>query len=193
MKKHPSDGAHSRARALRRQMTEAEQRTWRMLRMRQISGYRFRRQAPIGRYIADFVCHEARLIVEIDGGQHDVASQGEIERSRFLEDQGYRMLRFWNNEVLENPEGVLMTIAAVLAETSPPPYPSPFKGEGAKGSYPSPIKGEGAKGSYPSPIKGEGAKRPYPPDQRGGREKVLPSGFRVIGQRWKISRLGHRS
>jgi very-short-patch-repair endonuclease len=121
MKKYPSDGAHDRARALRRQMTEAEQRLWGLLRRRQINGCRFRRQAPIGCYIADFVCHEARLIIEVDGGQHDAALLAEVERSRFLEGQGYRILRFWNNEVLENPDGVLIRIAAVLAERSPPP------------------------------------------------------------------------
>jgi very-short-patch-repair endonuclease len=66
-------------------MTEAERRIWRMLRARQIEGFRFRRQVPIGRYIADFVCHEAGLIVEIDGSQHDAASPHEVERSRFLE------------------------------------------------------------------------------------------------------------
>src|SRR5215472_6095656 len=71
MKKYPMGGAHERARALRREMTEAETKLWRMLRSRQIEGYRFRRQVPLGRYIADFVCHEARLIVELDGGQHD--------------------------------------------------------------------------------------------------------------------------
>jgi len=85
MKKCPSNGARDRARALRRQMTEAEQRLWRMLRMRQINGCRFRRRVPFGPYIADFVCHEARLIIEVDGGQHDAASQDEVARGRFLE------------------------------------------------------------------------------------------------------------
>jgi very-short-patch-repair endonuclease len=143
MKKHPSCGAHDRARVLRRQMTEAERRVWQMLRMRQVNGCRFRRQAPIGRYIVDFVCHEARLIIEVDGGQHDAAAQPEAERSRFFEGQGYRILRFWNNEVLENREGVLMTIAAALAAASPPrdhPHPTP---EGSPPPQPSPIEGEG--------------------------------------------------
>jgi very-short-patch-repair endonuclease len=149
MKKHPIDGAHDRARALRRQMTEAEQRIWRMLRMRQAGGYRFRRQAPIGRYIADFVCHEARLIIEIDGGQHDAAAPVEVERCRFLADQGYRMLRFWNNEVLGNPEGVLMAIAAVLANGSPPPKPEaspPPKPEASPPPQPSPSRGRAREG-----------------------------------------------
>ena len=68
MKKHPADGAHARARSLRQSMTEAERRLWQILRSHQMTGYKFRRQVPIGRYIGDFVCHEARLIVEIDGG-----------------------------------------------------------------------------------------------------------------------------
>ena len=90
MKKEPSEGAHRRARILRREMTEAEIRLWQTLRLRQTEGYRFRRQVPIGRFIADFVCHAARLIVEIDGGQHDLLSQEEVSRTQFLEGQGYR-------------------------------------------------------------------------------------------------------
>jgi very-short-patch-repair endonuclease len=84
MKKHPVDGARTRARSLRGNMTEAEGRVWHILRAHQMKGYKFRRQVPIGRYIADFVCHEARLIVEIDGGQHKRSSPPEAERSRFL-------------------------------------------------------------------------------------------------------------
>src|SRR5215831_6412328 len=105
MKRQPSDGARERARMLRREMTEAEKRLWQVLRSRQTEGYRFRRQVPIGRFVADFVCHEARLIVEIDGGQHDPSSELEARRTRFLEGEGYRVLRFWNNEVLANPDG----------------------------------------------------------------------------------------
>src|SRR5579863_3717009 len=102
MKKHPPAGAHVRSRTLRQNMTEAEKAVWAMLRSRQIGGHRFRRQVPLGQYIADFVCHEARLIIEIDGGQHGASSGAEIERTRFLESEGYRILRFWNNDVLEN-------------------------------------------------------------------------------------------
>jgi len=109
-------------------MTEAERRIWSIVRARQIDGFRFRQQVPIGRYIADFVCHEARLIIEIDGGQHDAGSPHDVERSRFLEGQGYLMLRFWNNEVLANPEGVVTAIAAALAAASPPPHPPPSRG-----------------------------------------------------------------
>ena len=120
MKKRPSEGAHLRARTLRRQMTEAEQRLWRMLRSGQTQGYRFRRQVPIGALIADFVCHAANLIVEIDGRQHDPLSEQEAARLRFLEGEGYRVLRFWNNQVLENPEGMRAVIAEHLHRVTPP-------------------------------------------------------------------------
>jgi very-short-patch-repair endonuclease len=83
---------------------------------------------PLGRYIADFVCHEASLIVEIDGGQHNPSSEREVLRTRFLESQGYRVLRFWNNEVLENPNGVQTVIARELTLRSPPPNPPPSWG-----------------------------------------------------------------
>jgi very-short-patch-repair endonuclease len=129
MKKHPADGALARARSLRQSMTEAERRLWQILRSHQMTGYKFRRQVPIGRYIADFVCHEARLIVEIDGGQHDRSSPQEAERSGFLEKEGYRILRFWNNEVLANPDGVHQTIADELGRITPT-HPSAMMGEG---------------------------------------------------------------
>ena len=128
MKKHPIGGAHERARALRREMTQAETKLWWMLRSRQIEGHRFRRQVPLGRYIADFVCHEARLIVELDGGQHDSLSQQEADRSRFLQSEGYRVLRFWNDEVLANPEGDAMIVENLRR---PHPHPTlPHRGGG---------------------------------------------------------------
>jgi very-short-patch-repair endonuclease len=119
MKKHPVDSAHARARTLRHNMTEAEKRIWQILRSHGMNGYKFRRQVPIGRYIADFASHEARLIVEIDGGQHDRSSPQEAGRSSFLENQGYRILRFWNNEVLANPDGVHETIADEMRRITP--------------------------------------------------------------------------
>ena len=119
MKKYPVDGARARARTLRQNMTEAERRVWRILRSEQIKGYKFRRQVPIGRYIADFVCHEARLIVEIDGGQHDRSSLQEAERNSFLQNEGYRILRFWNNEILATLDGVHETIAGELDRITP--------------------------------------------------------------------------
>ena len=92
MKKWPSDSAREHAKALRREMTEAEKKIWWRLRSGQTEGYRFRRQAPFGSFIADFVCHEAKLIVEIDGGQHESLSEGETTRTRLLEGEGYRVL-----------------------------------------------------------------------------------------------------
>lgn len=128
MKKYPVHGAGVRARSLRKNMTEAESQVWRILRSHQISGYKFRRQVPIGRYIADFVCHGARLIVEMDGGQHDRSSLRKAERSMFLQNEGYRILRFWNNEVLVNFDGVYKTLADALCRVTPS-LPSPIKGE----------------------------------------------------------------
>ena len=152
MKKEPSEGAHRRARILRRETTEAETRLWQMLRLRQTEGYRFRRQVPIGRFIADFVCHAARLIIEIDGGQDDLLSEEEVSRTQFLEGQGYRVLRFWNNEVLDNPEGVRSVIAENLHRVTPT-HPRAIgrqnrlclASDACRWSSParSPIKGEG--------------------------------------------------
>jgi very-short-patch-repair endonuclease len=136
MKKHPAPGAHARARTLRSNMTEAERRIWQILRSEQMQGHKFRRQVPIGRYIADFVCHKARLVIEIDGGQHERSSLREIGRSAFLQHEGYRVLRFWNNEVLTNLEGVYATIAEALDISpieAPRHAPSPLMGEGRGG------------------------------------------------------------
>src|SRR5262249_32003073 len=129
VKKAPSGRAGERARTLRRDMTEAERRLWQMLRSRQTEGYRFRRQVPIGGFIADFVCPAARLIVEIDGGQHDPSSEAEATRTRFLEAEGYRVLRFWNNEVLDNLEGVQTVIAYALHQATPT-HTLPHRGGG---------------------------------------------------------------
>jgi len=107
-------------------MTQAEKQIWHILRLRQIKAQKFRRQVLIGAYIADFVCHDARLIVEIDGGQHDHLSYREAERTEFLQNEGYRILRFWNNEILNNLDGVHHAIADALA-ASPPPNPPPSR------------------------------------------------------------------
>jgi len=119
MKKYPVDGALAPARSLRQNMTGAEWRLWQILRSHQMKGHQFHRQVPIGRYIADFVCHEARLIVEIDGGQHDRSSSQEAERNEFLQSEGYRILRFWNNEVLANLDGVHQAIVGELRGITP--------------------------------------------------------------------------
>ena len=108
-------------------MTEAERRLWQILRSQQMNGYKFRRQAPIGRYIADFVCHEARLIVEIDGGQHDRSSPRETERTGFLQNEGYRILRFWNNEIWNSSKASITRLSTRWPH-HPHPNPPPSRG-----------------------------------------------------------------
>jgi very-short-patch-repair endonuclease len=106
---------------LRNNPTEAEKRLWSKLRLKQIDGHRFRRQVPIGRYIVDFVCFDQRLIIEVDGGQHDSRAIEDDAPTAWLEREGFRGLRFWNNEVLGNIEGVYDIIVAHLASDIPPP------------------------------------------------------------------------
>jgi very-short-patch-repair endonuclease len=102
--------ADRRAKAMRRDPTVAEKRLWEALRSRQLAGTKFRRQAPIRSFIVDFVAPSARLIIEIDGGQHATESERDAARTRALEKEGYRVIRFWNNDVIDNLDGVLQTI-----------------------------------------------------------------------------------
>jgi very-short-patch-repair endonuclease len=110
-------------------MTEAEKRLWYRLRAHRFQGASFRRQSPIGPFIVDFVCQSARLIVEVDGGQHSDAA-ADNKRDAWLTAQGYRVLRFWNDEVLRQTDSVLQVIATTLAETSPPSRPPPLRADG---------------------------------------------------------------
>jgi very-short-patch-repair endonuclease len=103
------------SKSLRREMTDPEMRLWYRLRAGRFDGWKFRRQVPLGDYVVDFLCENARLIVEIDGGQHADQQEDDLARTRWLEQQGYRVMRFWNNEVLENMDGVLETLFPVLA------------------------------------------------------------------------------
>jgi very-short-patch-repair endonuclease len=105
------------ARKLRSTSTDAEQRLWHHLRGRRLEGFKFRRQFPIGRYIADFACEQARLVIELDGSQH-ADSAADIARTAALEASGYLVLRFWNNEALENTDGVLEIIARTLRDAT---------------------------------------------------------------------------
>lgn len=118
------------SRSLRREMTNAEKLLWRYLRMKQLSGYKFRRQHPLGNYIVDFVCLEAALILEVDGGQHAETTNNDAIRTQWLEAKGLHVMRFWNNEVLNNIEGVKLAIWNYLVELQPPSQPSPCHGEG---------------------------------------------------------------
>jgi very-short-patch-repair endonuclease len=113
-------------RRLRSNMTDAEQRLWRVLRRRQLSDLKFRRQHPFGDYIIDFVCLEAMLVVEVDGGQHNAQLAEDAARTEYLKSEGFRVLRFWNNEVLIDIESVAAVIWRALQELAPPPsLPSP--------------------------------------------------------------------
>ena len=104
----------SRARQLRRDSTDAERALWNVLRNRQLSGHKFRRQTPIGPYFVDFVCMERRLVVELDGSQHQQQKQYDDERTRALESQGFRIKRFWNSEILSDLESVADSILMEL-------------------------------------------------------------------------------
>ena len=101
------------ARRLRANQTDAETVLWNRIRNGQIDGYKFVRQVPILGYICDFVCREQRLIIEVDGGQHNESATDAIRDKRLIED-GYRVLRFWNNDVFGNTEGILLTIQTEL-------------------------------------------------------------------------------
>jgi very-short-patch-repair endonuclease len=106
--------ARENARRLRRDSTGAEQRLWWLLRDRRLAGFRFRRQYPIGSFVVDFACTKHRLIVEVDGSQH-LYSQGDVRRTAYLERAGWRVLRFWNNDVGNRPKAVLEAILAALS------------------------------------------------------------------------------
>ena len=113
----------TRIRALRTNPTRAESALWQHLAARRTSGVRFNRQVPIGPFICDFVSRASKLVIEVDGGQHDWHSDDDARRTHFIEQQGYRVIRFWNNDVLERMEGVVAEIGRVLAER-PSPNPS---------------------------------------------------------------------
>jgi very-short-patch-repair endonuclease len=109
-------------------MTDAERRLWTHIRAHRFQALSFRRQVPIGPYVVDFACLEARLIIEVDGGQHADASR-DTRRDAWLRSQGFSVMRFWNNDVLANMEGVLATIAAA-SSCAPPSLTLPRKGGG---------------------------------------------------------------
>lgn len=113
------------ARHLRRDQTDAERVIWFRLRDRRLNGWKFRRQVPVDRFIVDFICADAKLIVELDGGQH--RPEVDASRTQALEAFGYLVIRFWNNEVLSNTDGVVEDILSVLNnEGSEPPHPLPL-------------------------------------------------------------------
>jgi very-short-patch-repair endonuclease len=134
MKRPPGKEKLQRVRRLRRNMTDAEIRLWSRIRASRL-GVKFRKQVWLGAHIADFLSVEAKLVIEVDGGQHDLQREDDEARARAMAALGYRTIRFWNNDVLQNIDGVLMTIQAALPSPSHPPDggqapPSPLRGEG---------------------------------------------------------------
>jgi very-short-patch-repair endonuclease len=111
------------AKSLRSNQTAAEARLWYHLRAHRFMGLKFKRQKPVGRYIADFVCWEQRLIIELDGGQHAEQAEYDQERDAWLRSRGYTVLRFWNHDVMQQLEGVLEQIRCAVGPSplAPPP------------------------------------------------------------------------
>lgn len=143
-RREAGEGAYlhtSSARKLRSRMTDAERKLWFALRDRRFADFKFRRQVSLGPYIADFLCFASRLVVEVDGGQH-VDSKRDAVRDRWFAANEFRVLRFWNNDVLGNLEGVLTRLAEHLKDT---PHPTPR----SRSASPSPAGEEGnrARGS----------------------------------------------
>jgi very-short-patch-repair endonuclease len=122
--------ANERARQLRSNSTNAERKLWRFFRALKSQGFHFRRQVPIDHLIVDFACYSARLVIEVDAGQHNTASGQRVDAARdaHLREQGFRILRFWNNDVIGNIEGVAREIQTALAVNAPTPIPSPQGG-----------------------------------------------------------------
>ncbi|MDP4028817.1 MAG: endonuclease domain-containing protein [Gallionella sp.] len=120
------------AKTLRSHQTDAENRLWYHLRANRFMGLKFKRQKPMGSYIVDFICIEQRLIIELDGGQHAEQITYDLRRDTWLRSQGYTVLRFWNNEVMQQLDGVLEQIRITIASSHPAlsPNPSPASGGG---------------------------------------------------------------
>ncbi len=120
-----------KSRQLRKNMTPQERKLWYIIRNRQFYGYRFRRQFPIGQYIVDFICREKKIIIEIDGGQHNEIKNilYDNKRTEYLISEGYKVLRFWNNDIDKNIDGVYEKLKEVfeIGENITPPKPSPSR------------------------------------------------------------------
>lgn len=168
----------SRARALRRAQTDAEARLWFRLRNRQLAGHKFVRQEPIGPYIVDFVCRELKLVVELDGSQH-AESAHDVKRDAWLQDEGYRVIRFWNHEVMQNLESVLETVFARAEEQQTSPR---SRGEAESRQRP----GERQKGSG-GPLLSPLTPHPNPLPVNGERE-IAALLAKLAGFRGKLER-----
>jgi len=146
MRRHElKPGAVAKARSLRRAATPEERILWQILR-HHMPAAKFRRQVPMGPYFVDFISHSASLVIELDGSHHAFQSPYDDERTRFLESEGYRVIRFWNRDILHNLDGVFTAIEAELKQS-----PSPPVGEGAPKD-----RMRGRPSPHPSPTRGEG-------------------------------------
>ncbi len=122
----PGEGASStvaKARSLRGRMTDAERKLWYLLRDRRFSGAKFRRQVPLGAYVADFLSFERQVVIEVDGGQHS-GRASDVARDTWFRSQGFTVVRFWNNDVLTNLDGVAARLLEIIAESTPHPVRS---------------------------------------------------------------------
>ncbi|MDE2085542.1 MAG: endonuclease domain-containing protein [Xanthomonadaceae bacterium] len=171
----PRNGT-SPARGLRTASTDAESLLWKHIRARRLCGAKFRRQFPIAGYIVDFVCLEAKLIVEVDGSQHADNAAHDALRTGTLRALGYRVMRFWNNDALQDTEAVLIEIASALIEP-PSPHPSPASGRGGKSAE----RGNASTKIGPALTKPP-SPQPSPASGRGGQERA---DFRLSRQREK--------
>jgi very-short-patch-repair endonuclease len=117
------------ARQLRANPTDAERRLWSAISARKVAGVRFNRQVSIGPFVCDFVARGPRIVLEVDGGQHDVQAEADRDRTRFLEEQGFRVLRFWNHDVLGNLDGVIARLEQALCDL---PSPNPSRAAGGE-------------------------------------------------------------
>jgi very-short-patch-repair endonuclease len=137
------------AKRMRREPTDAERKLWSILRAKRLAGWKFKRQEQIDRYIVDFVCFKARLIIEADGSQH-AESEADAVRDAYLTGQGFRLLRFWNNDILTNSDGVATAILAALETPLPDPLPQgerESENGNSRSSFPRAELGEGASGA----------------------------------------------
>jgi len=114
VKRHVSDVTKDHSRQLRREMADAERKLWSILSERQVGGVKVRRQVPFGPYVADFASHESKIVIEVDGGQHAERQEKDGLRTAFLAAEGYQVLRFWNNDVMDNLEGVYAVIVEAV-------------------------------------------------------------------------------
>ena len=146
------------ARELRKEATKEERRLWGVINNRQIHGIRFNRQVPIGPFICDFVARSAKLVVELDGGQHGEAIIYDERRTKFLEERGYRVLRFWNHEVMKSLDDIVRVIGEALHQAPP-------AGAGGDGERSEPGEGLSINGDMPSPSR---LRRSSPPAPAGG-------------------------